>query len=151
MPLWCEAIDVAELLDGMQGNNFDASHFPSRIDKARDLIITELAGKFPKATLDEWDADVSAVPPTIRMVCANIAAALILQVFVQDNSLGDQTSKAGGFYKFAMDRIKSIKADTSTVATGADDNTSVASASGIVASTKTASDRIFTKTSMENL
>lgn len=151
MPLWCEAADLQKLLAGIQGTNFDASHYDQAITDARDVIITELAGKFPKATYDDWDVDVSAVPPTIKMVCAKIAAALILEVWVEGNSVGDSLSKAGGFYKFAMDRIKSIKADTSTVATGADDNTSVASASGIVASTKTASDRIFTKTSMENL
>lgn len=151
MPNWCEASDVQALLAGLAGNNFDASNYDAAIVQSRDVIITELAGKFPKATYDDWDVDVSAVPPTIKMVCAKIAAALILEVWVEGNSVGDSLSKAGGFYKFAMDRIKSIKADTSTVATGADDNTSVASASGIVASTKTATDRVFTKTSMENL
>ncbi len=148
---WCESADVDALLAGLSGNNFDASHFDAAIVQSRDVIITEMAGKFPTTTYDAWDADLAAVPPTIKMVCAKIAAALILEVWVEGNSIGDTQSKAGGYYKFAMDRIKSIKADNSTVATGVSDNTPVATASSAVATNKATTDRVFTKTTMENL
>lgn len=148
---WCEPTDVQALLAGLSGNNFDASHYEPAITQARDTIITELAGKFDKATYDAWDADINAVPPTIKDVCAFFAAARILTIWVEGNSVGDTQSKAGGYYKYAMDRIKSIKADTSMVATGVDDNTPVTPASGVIATNKTSTDRVFTKTSMENL
>ena len=148
---WCEPTDVQALLAGLSGNNFDASHYEPAITQARDSIITELAGKFGKSTYDAWDADINAVPPTIKMICARFAAASILEIWVEGNSVGDSQSKAGGYYKYAMDRIKSIKADTSMVATGVDDNTPVTPASGVIATNKTTTDRVFTKTSMENL
>lgn len=151
MAQWCDPTDVQALLAGLAGNNFDASHYDAAIVQSRDVIITELAGKFSEATYDAWDADLDAVPPTIKMVCAKIAAALILEVWVEGNSIGDSQSKAGGFYKFAMDRIRSIKADTSMVATGASDNAPVATANSVIATNKATTDRVFTKTTMENL
>lgn len=151
MPQWCESSDVELLLSGVSGANFDASVYPQAIEDARDTMITKFAGKYSTSTYDLWDADIADVPNTIGKICAKLAAASILEIYTEGNSIGDTTSKAGSFYKWSMDRINELKSDTSTLATGESDNTPVATANGVITTNKVATDRVFTKTSMGNL
>lgn len=139
MSAWCEVGQVEEYLKSVAGRNWNPDSILLRIERATLTIKTDLGGVLTKTQLDAWDADLAVVPPTIQMLCAGLAAANVLQDYVQMQSLADPQSKAGGLFKMYVSSRDAIIKNKGILTTSDSDNTVITiTASTITSSTATA-------------
>ena len=125
MTAWCDVDQVNKRLASVEGKNYTPDDVLLRIEDATLTIKTDLGVVLTKTQLDAWDAALTAVPPAIQMLCAGLAAANVLQDFVQLNSIADPQSKAGGLFKSYKDLRDSILRNKGIITTSDTDNTSI--------------------------
>jgi hypothetical protein len=143
MSSWCEVAEVEQHLGKVEGPNYTAEDMAIRIERATTIVKADLAGILTVTLLDAWDADVTVIPPVIRMATASLAAAHVLQDFAQFQSTSDRQSKAGGLYLSYQNVKDAIIKNKNVIITSDKNNAALATSAAVIHSSTMGKTPVF--------
>lgn len=104
--MFCDIADVEKQLGRPAGSAWSSDDISQSIEDATIDIKTKLVGgAVDQDTLDDWDS--GDAPNEIRLICARLAAADVLEK-KSNQSTSDRTTKAAGLQRKAENALNDI-------------------------------------------